>query len=204
MCQENRVIAYASKALSPTEQRYSQTEREALSIVWSIEHFHLYLFGHTFTLITDHNPLVAIFNNPKAKQPLRLERWRLRLATYNFTVKYCAGKENIADYLSRHPRVCEITDNSVAEDYCCYIAYNAVPKSMSLSEIASAVLTDKTLQQVITSVKTNKWDKSECKANTAYSTYARLKDELTVTVIKGQDILLRGTKLAIPTYYSKR
>lgn len=44
-----RVIAYASRALSPVEIRYSQTEREALAIVWAVEHFHMFLFGHRFT-----------------------------------------------------------------------------------------------------------------------------------------------------------
>ena len=39
------VIAYASRALTPTEQRISQTERDALAIVWGIEHFHLSLWG---------------------------------------------------------------------------------------------------------------------------------------------------------------
>ena len=36
-----KVITYASKALSPVEQRYSQTEREALAVVWACEHFHV-------------------------------------------------------------------------------------------------------------------------------------------------------------------
>ena len=39
----SQVIAYASHALTSIEQRYSQTEKEALRIVWSIKYFHLYI-----------------------------------------------------------------------------------------------------------------------------------------------------------------
>ena len=35
------VIAYGSRSLTPVEQRYSQTESEALAVVWGCEHFHL-------------------------------------------------------------------------------------------------------------------------------------------------------------------
>ena len=38
--EQKRVVAYASKTLKAVEQRCSQTEREALAIVWSCEHFH--------------------------------------------------------------------------------------------------------------------------------------------------------------------
>ena len=46
------VIVYASRALTEEEQRYSQTEREALAIVWVIERLHLHLFGSHFKLLS--------------------------------------------------------------------------------------------------------------------------------------------------------
>ena len=52
-----QVVAYASRALTPVEQRYSQKEKKALGIVWGVEHFHLYIYGSDFTLITGHTHL---------------------------------------------------------------------------------------------------------------------------------------------------
>ncbi len=84
LTQDDRVVAYASRALTPTESRYSQTEREALGIVWSCEHFNIYLRGAPhFTVITDHKPLEKIWK--KQQPPLRIERWGLRLQPYKMT-----------------------------------------------------------------------------------------------------------------------
>ena len=45
-------VAYASRTLSPVERRYSQTEREALSVYWAIRRFNMYLYGMCFTVYT--------------------------------------------------------------------------------------------------------------------------------------------------------
>ena len=67
---EERPIAHASKTQSSTQQRYSQIEREALSIIYGVKKFHQYLYGRKFTLITDHKPLVSIFSlQTKTYQP---------------------------------------------------------------------------------------------------------------------------------------
>jgi hypothetical protein len=61
MSQAHKNIAYASRALSDTESRYSQTEREALAIVWACEHFDIYIRGaNNVTIIADHKPLEKI------------------------------------------------------------------------------------------------------------------------------------------------
>lgn len=78
LTQEDKVVAYASRSLSVPESRYSQTEREALGIVWACEHFDMYLRGAShFQVITDHKPLTTIWKRPKP--PLRIKRWGLRL-----------------------------------------------------------------------------------------------------------------------------
>ncbi|CAB4021261.1 Hypothetical predicted protein, partial [Paramuricea clavata] len=76
-----RNISYASRTLTHTERRYSQTEKEALAVVWGCERFHLYLVGKEFTLYTDHKPLELIYS-PKSKPPPRIERWLLRMQQY--------------------------------------------------------------------------------------------------------------------------
>lgn len=95
-----RVIAYGNKSLTDVEKRYCQTEKEALALDWAVEHFKIYLFGkESFDLVTDHKPLEVIFGR-RSKPCARIERWVLRLQSYNFRVLYKPGKTNIADCLS--------------------------------------------------------------------------------------------------------
>ena len=53
----NRAIAYGGRNLNPAERNYSTTEREALAVVEGIKKFRNYLYGHKFTIYTDHNAL---------------------------------------------------------------------------------------------------------------------------------------------------
>ena len=70
---EFRVIMYASRILTDVERRYSQTELEALAIVWACERFHTYLYGTKFHLITDHKPLEVLYSK-KSNPPAGIER----------------------------------------------------------------------------------------------------------------------------------
>lgn len=56
-------IGFASHTLTPAERNYAQVEKEGLTCVYGIKHFHSYLFGHHFTLVTDHEALVSLFNS---------------------------------------------------------------------------------------------------------------------------------------------
>lgn len=93
-------IAYASRTLNETEQKYSTIEKELLAIVWACKYFRPYLYGKKFKIYTDHRPLVWLFN---LKEPnSKLMRWRLKLEEYDYTIIYKSGKQNTnADALSR-------------------------------------------------------------------------------------------------------
>ena len=185
-----RVVAYASRALTAVERRYSQTEREAVAIVWAVEHYHLFLFGANFTLITDHKPLELIYGSPKSKPSARIERWVLRLQPYDFAAVYKSGTDNSADYMSRHPtKFSTRKQERITEAYVNFVARNAVPKAMTLTEIQEATNNDQTMKGLRASIRLNQWD------NDIVKPYKSVKDELTVT---SENIILRGTRIVIP------
>ena len=135
--QDKQVVAYASRALTDVESRYSQAECEALGIVWAAcEHFNTDLCGSpNFTVPTDHKPLTSIWQKPKP--PLRIERWELRLQPYKMTIKYMPGSENNAYYMSRHPiETHEL--KTYAEQYVKCIANTSTPHAMNLDDIKMA------------------------------------------------------------------
>ena len=68
-------IAFASHTLSSSERNYAQLEKEALSLV---KRFHQYLYGWKFTIITNHQPLLAILDPKKGIPSLaaaQLQQW---------------------------------------------------------------------------------------------------------------------------------
>ena len=199
---ERHVITYASRSLTATEQRYSQTEREALAVVWACEHLHLYVYGKPITVYTDHKPLVTIYGNPSSKPPARIERWALRLQPYQITVKYSRGETNPADYLSRHPakNAAQTThQQKVAEEYINYLATTSTPKALKTQDIEAATQADATLQGIAEAIVKGNWHlvvKRPSVDPTEFRLLERVKDELAVSA--SGNLILRGTRIVIP------
>ena len=99
--------AYTSHSLSPADKRYSQLDKEALSIVFGVGKFHYYIFGRKFLFYSDHKPLIHIFGESKSVPVMasaRLQRWALTLSSFTYSIKFRSGKtQNNADSLSRLP-----------------------------------------------------------------------------------------------------
>ena len=161
LIQNGKIVSHGSKAYNSVQARYSQTEREALSAVIMIQHFHLYLFGKKFKLLTDHAALQSIFNNVKNNiQSPRLERWRLKLTTYDFETIYRPGSLMISDYLSRHPYARQDI-STVAEQYISFITDDALPDALKLSDVAKGTELDCVLSCVKSAIETNDWKKKK-------------------------------------------
>ena len=105
---QEKVIAYWSRQLTKAERNYSTIEREALAAVGAIKEFYPYLYGFSFKLVTDHNPLTSLKGLKDTGG--RLARWLLFLQQFNFTVEYKKGSRHTnADTLSRQPPDHEVT-----------------------------------------------------------------------------------------------
>ena len=95
-------VNFASKTLTKTEQSYSQIKKEALAVLWGCKRFHLYLYGTSFTVLTDHKPLEILYTH-KGKLSARILKWAIELQSYDFTIKHIKGLDNPANILSRQP-----------------------------------------------------------------------------------------------------
>ncbi|GFW57731.1 transposon Tf2-6 polyprotein [Trichonephila clavipes] len=134
-----RPIAFASRTLSGSEKKYSQIDKEALSIVWAVRKFYLYLKGRRFTLITDHKPLIAIFGSKRGLPVLaatRLLHYALILQSFEFDIIFRKTIEHgNADFLSRLPKTSE--ELEVKDDITIF----------QMSQIEALPVTSKELRQ---------------------------------------------------------
>ncbi len=102
-----RLITCGSRGLNSAEARYAPVELECLGVVYAIQKCAFYIMGapKPFTVVTDHKPLLGVFNKPLSETPNpRLQRLRLKVVGANVRLTWEGGKHNlIADALSRAP-----------------------------------------------------------------------------------------------------
>lgn len=147
-----RPIAMGSRTLHTHERRYSQLDKEAASIMFGIQKFHNYLIGRSFTIVTDHKPLLGIFD-PKKPMPSmispRLTRIALALTAHSYDIVYKPGSQiGNADGLSRWPQpVPDEPEQELSEILLMAEAPQDFP--FDADQIAAETKKDKTLATVI-------------------------------------------------------
>ena len=112
LLQDRQPITFVSQALTETQKRYSNIEREMLAIVVVMEKPHHYIFGCHFCVYTDHSPLVSLFQKCLTDTYPRLQHLMLRLSQYQMDVQYVTQKcVPIADCMLRLVNVKTGKDN---------------------------------------------------------------------------------------------
>lgn len=93
-------MAFISRSLTPFERHYPVHKLEFLALKWAVVvKLHDYLYGTKFEVRTDNNPLTYMLTS--AKLDATGHRWLAALSTYDFSLKYRSGVQNIyADALS--------------------------------------------------------------------------------------------------------
>lgn len=95
-------IGFFSRKFNKYQLNYSVIEKEALALIWALQHFEVYVGSAVGPLVvyTDHNPLVFLHSLQNPNQ--RLMRWCLFLQSYLLDIHHIKGSENVtADALSR-------------------------------------------------------------------------------------------------------
>ena len=188
--QEGRPVAYASRALTETEQNYAQIEKELLAVVFACKRFDDFVYGRPIEVETDHKPLVTILNKPLCAAPTRLQKMMLTLYRYNINITYKQGKElHIADALSR-----AYLPETKGGETTQYEVMTVFPISDTRKkQLQNAITTDTTSLQ-LTKLIQEGWPNTIKTVPKAARDFYPFRDELTV-----QDgMIVKGTRVIIP------
>ena len=191
-------VAFCSRMLTATEQRWAQIEKECLASVWACEKFHQFVCGlQSFRLQTDHKPLVPLINSKDLQEtPVRCQRLLMRLMRYSPVAEHVPGRFLItADFLSRHPvtdTAADASSNLVKEVTAYVEAVIATLPATSdrLKQLQAAQLEDPQLAAVIRYTKDGWPDDPE----DAIGEYYHSRGDLSVT----DDMLLFRSRIVVP------
>ncbi len=194
-----RPIAFASRSLNKAERNYSQIDKEALGIVWSVKKFHTYLYGRHFTLITDHQPLVSIFSPEKslpAMTAARLQRYAVFLAGHNYDIEYRNTKlHGNADGLSRLPLEVPSSREEDTTDFFFLNQIETLP--VTTEQIRNKTRRDPLLSSVL-DITLQGWTDT-CPSD-ELKVYFNRRRELSVF----QGCIMWGLRVVVPPCYQKR
>ena len=192
-------IAYASHSMDATQQRYAQIEKEAFALTWACKRFHDYLYGLPFEIHTDHKPLVPLLSPDKRldELPLRVQRFRIALARYHFTICHIPGSRMyLPDTLSRAPLSnsdCAAAELTVEADAYLDVFLADLPATPGkLEEIKNAQTADPDCRLIATFAREG-WPAQNTLQGEAKKYYSFAGE---ITVQNG--LLLRGSRIIVP------
>ncbi len=94
-------LAFFSKKLSPTQARYSTSDRELLAAFSAVRHFRLLLESRRFRILTGHKPLVAAMSRVSPPWSARQQRQMAYLAEFTADFRHTPGRQMSSPMLFR-------------------------------------------------------------------------------------------------------
>ncbi|KAL5503306.1 hypothetical protein EMCRGX_G010234 [Ephydatia muelleri] len=172
-------VSYASRSLTPTEQKYAQIEKEALGVTWACERFRDFLTGLQFQIETDHKPLVPLLGSKNLEDlPLREKSWSLPIHCHELQVmKYIRKRKSLEQ---KFKLMFDLVVRNIP---------TSEPKML---EIKQAQQKDEICQKVIQYCQEGWPDKSLVKGE--WKQFFHVASELSVE----DGLLLRGNRIVIP------
>ncbi|GBG74666.1 hypothetical protein CBR_g19074 [Chara braunii] len=80
------VVEYASKSVPACKRNYAAPTGECYAALWGISHFRAYFYGRKFTLVTDHEPLLALKKSKDYSG--MIGRWTTVLQSMDFDIRH--------------------------------------------------------------------------------------------------------------------
>ncbi len=196
LLQDGQPVIYTSRSFTPAEQRYSNIERELLSIVFAMERLHNYVYGYRVVVQTDRKPLESIWKKSIAASSPRLQRLLLRLAPYDIDVQYLLGRENvIADALSRvSPLPVPEEELGKREITPVHLLTEDIPADPTSMDNFRKATTEDTVSGLLMKAVTDGWPESRKDWNPLLTDYWNYRDEISAE----NGLLFKGDRLIIP------
>ena len=194
--QNGKPVAFASRVLTPCEQKWAQIEKELLAIVFACSKFHQYVYGKEVHVESDHKPLEIIHRKPLESASARMQSMLLKLQRYNLKVGYKKGKEMfIADTLSRAFLNSTPDDKEQLEFQVMTLDITDSTLSPTrYDQLAHETAADEVLSKISSIITQGQWPSKFNSAPSWLQPYFSFRDELNVD----DGIVFRGSKIIVP------
>ena len=129
----------------------------------------MYTLGTHVEVVSDHQPLLPIYNTTSKPKNLRVDSHRIKLLPFNYSVVYEPGKTTPCDYGSQHPPKQAFSDAEI-EEWCIdegrdiyvnRLLEENLPQALPLEDLQSQTAKDSDLQRLLGLIRTR--DKRSCK-----------------------------------------
>ena len=192
-----RLVNYTSRPWTAAKAGYPQIEHESNGILTGMYMNRMYTLGTHVEVVTDHKPLINVYNEPRKPKQLRIDRHRTKLLPFCYSVTYESGNQTHCDYGSRHPpsrgEFTEIEKSLWAVEDESDILVNRViedllPEAITIDKLRYATANDPKLSLLKEDILSSKYCRKELLQ------YKQIFKELSYI----NRVIMRGNRIVIP------